>query len=74
MLAGLNAVSVVAHDIGPDVAELFNESINVVCGNLGNVIPSHEEMMVREGFGGRIGQLSNFIGREILKNTCGILT
>ena len=66
-------MSVVAHDIGPDVAELNNESIDVVCGNLGHVIPSQKELMMREGRRGRIGQLGEFKGGKTFEDTYGIL-
>ena len=47
-------MSVVAHYVGPDVTELSNESINVVCGNFKHFLPSHKEMMMRERFRSRI--------------------
>ena len=67
-------MSIVTHDIGPDVTELNYEGIDVVGGNFGHVIPSRKELMMGEGRRDRIGEVRTFEGGETLKDTGGILT
>ena len=72
MSAGLNTVSIVTHDIGPDVTELNYEGIDVVGGNFGHVIPSRKELMMGEGRRERTGRLRTFVSGETLEDTGGI--
>ena len=68
----MDTESIVAHNTGPEVAELFNEGVDIVCGSNGHVFPSREKMMMSEGFGRGIGELVGFIGGETFKDTGGV--
>ena len=73
LAAGLDSVSFIASNVGPDDVAVSNESINVICGNLRVIKPLSEKLMMSGRRGDRIGEMISLEGSEAIKHTRGFL-
>ena len=67
LAADLSSLSFVTPNVGTEDVAVGNESINVICGNLGVINPLGEKLMMNVRRGDRTGEMIALKGNKALE-------